>query len=212
MTKNSKGFGEILIVVLLAVVGIWVVGSLIVGSSFVVPTPTTEPTPTPVPTTNWKLYEGKDYAVKYPPDWYLGPFTSNCEFNYNPNSETVIIADFCVPQDPMRSITGSSIRIEIETENLNKEAGDTFDKFLAAIDKLLQGSSVKLTDEELKFAGYKAIKQVRKTEDKDVKLESHYIFIDKENKVYWIGYTLNDLSKDKGQIVDQILATFKFLN
>ena len=71
---------------------------------------------------------------------------------------------------------------------------------------------LKLTDEELKFAGYKAIKQVRKTEDKDVKLESHYIFIDKENKVYWIGYTLNDLSKDKGQIVDQILSTFKFLN
>src|SRR3989304_1659161 len=133
MTKNSKGFGEILIVVLLAVVGIWVVGSLIVGSSFVVPTPTTEPTPTPVPTTNWKLYEGKDYAVKYPPDWYLGPFTSNCEFNSNSNSETVIIADFCVPQDPMRRKMGNNSHKTIPPNQRVQKARRPFDKFLAAI-------------------------------------------------------------------------------
>ena len=228
MNKNQKGFARynsisgfthlflVVIIVLIGIAGIlyysWQKGLIKTTS-----TQDAIPTPTGIikETISWKTFENDEYQIKYPPDWLLGPFSGG---GREPDEETkkrgeIIITNYYIPDDPIRSLTGDGVRIEIIIEEINPETGDAFEKYVDDIRRLTLSDKVtNLSEETIQFAGHRAIKTDGEFKNEEINYRILSIFIDKTNKVYWIGYTLNSQNDNNEQTINQILSTFRFIN
>jgi hypothetical protein len=208
---------------LLVILGIMMVGGIafaaltlwqqgLLGGFLAKPTPTPtlapEPTPTPDPTADWKTYTNEKYGFefKYPSkkaaEFLEEPYNGFC----NDDKRRGVVSLLLWPEGKKLPVVGEEIGVndvslfiygEENKENLSTE------KWVEKnCPQLLSGYK----KENYEISGLSAVKYTRIDEGMGAPGIQPYIFLLKNNKLFYIHPYGN---KD---IFDQILATFKFLD
>ncbi len=223
MDKNSRGFIHIFLALLIAIVGILIVGYYAYKNGQIkIPSQNisvNSPTPTSAPTelNDWKTFNSKMYnfSIKYPPDWVVSRTG-----NEDPSeSDQQIFSSKC---DYEAENLCSQIVIEESSLESNQNLDNYFDdqKILRPFDLFTNVTNIKLDEgkaylydwfsanegsvNSTKY-GYGILHRAMISDRNGVRLLFVYTETQKDHKM------TNPSDWQNKQIFDQIISTFRFL-